>query len=106
VVVNQFELGQTFVQSNLIVPFKSHIYRTGTSLWHSFNRLIKLPVKESGLISQMTAKTEENQFVILILFLINSEHDSVGITEFTISIDSIEDTCKSFRKIAEVKCES
>lgn len=104
-IVNKFEIWHPFVKSNLVIPFEAHIYGTCTGLWHSLNRLIKLTIEESGLISKMATKTKKHKFVIFVLLFVNSEHDSVGVAQLTVRIHCVENTCKGFGKVAEVKSE-
>lgn len=40
-----------------------------------------------------------------VLFLIDGEHDTVGITQLTVSIYSVEYSLKSFREVSEVEGE-
>ena len=105
-IVHHFELGVSFVQTNLIIPLESDIYRTCTSFRHSFYLLVKLSIEESGLISQVTAQTEKHQLIIPVLFFVNCKHDSVWVAQFTIGINSVENTGKSFREVSKIKSES
>ena len=51
----------------------------------------------------MAAETEENKFTASVFFLVHSKHDSIWVSKLTISIYTVEYTCKRLWKMSEVK---
>jgi len=101
-VMHHFEVLHPLIQTNLIIPFESHVDRTAALPGHPLIWVVKEPIAKPGLITQMAAQTEKHELAASVLLLVNSEHDPIGVPQLTVSVYSVEYTCECFREMPKV----